>query len=507
MTINPYSKLGYLAIGKQSADQTAVKPSVYLELLTESLIVNWNQQALMPIAGSIEANRRNVNDKVTVSGTITVNLDSKTIGYLLTNFFGLPSTATIQAGKVYEHVFTPQESVPSYTFDIRLAGDSLVKRYIGVKISQLEISQADNKMQATLTVMATRAFTEARVTNATTSATKFHLDQTSGLTVSDVIEFRDAADPTTVNATASISTVSSENTLVVGSAASASVGDIVTIRRSTPSYTLGRDLIFIGGAKYCDGIDINNAETVNDTEDAGYTFRRDSEERHALTGINQIDRFPSKVLLKGFTAEGNFRHFYASPKFSERTRRGAQTGLRTKIFGAAIDTNSAQAAVLQIGSGASGVRATASVASETSNNLNVVIIANTVDSLVASKDGNNITVKLASTTTTSNTATLVAAAINALSGVSAAASGAGTGQVSTLVKTNFGSGTNRRGRDANEKELLRIDFPRAVFKPFGQNLAEDAIVNEEISFTAFRDTVSGASTKVLLRNAVSSYAS
>ena len=171
----------------------------------------------------------------------------------------------------------------------------------------------------------------------------------------------------------------------------------------------------------------------------------------------------------------------------------------------AIDTNSAQAACLTFGTANGVVLITASVASETSNNLNVTIINNNIDTLAATKSGNNITVKRANSTTTSNTATLVASAINALTGVTSGAGGTGASEVALASKTNLGSGAYQKGRDANEKELLRIDFPDARFQPFGQNISEDNIVQEEISFIGVLDTVSDVSTKVLLRNNISTY--
>ncbi|MBU1082461.1 MAG: hypothetical protein KKB59_18390, partial [Spirochaetes bacterium] len=265
--------------------------------------------------------------------------------------------------------------------------------------------------------------------------------------------------------------------------------------------------VWVGKSTYGDGNDIDNT-SANDTEDATFAFTREAEERHTASGKDLINRFPTKILLKGFSANGSFQHYYASPKYSERMRQGEKTALRLESCGVALDTNSAQTAGLLIGTGAAAnaVRCTSSVTSDTSNNLNVRIINAVGDTLAAEKTGNNIIVRRASTTTTKNTATLVASAINALSGVTAAADGAGTGEVALFSKTNFGSGTNRIGRKANETERLKIDIPDARFQPFGSNNSEDNIIQEEISFDAQYDTLSGFTTKVALRNDVSSYA-
>lgn len=505
--INPYSKFGYLAIRKESSEGTPLTPNIYLELLSEDIVVNYNIQPVQPIAGKIDMNLRSVKDKISVTGTVTATIDPKNVGYFLANFFGAPTTTAIESGGVYEHVFTPQAIPQTFTFDVKPADNTLVKRYFGVKMNSLEISQADNKMQVVIGINAMKAFTEARVTTATVGATQFHVDQTSGLTTSDVVEFRRRSDPTNVRNTSSIASITSETIFVAGAAATASLSDIITIRKTAHLYTLSKDLIWIGASTYGDGDDIDNT-SANDTEDATFTFARDSEDRHSASGKDVINRFPTKILLKGFNANGSFQHYYASPKYSERMRAGEKTALRLESCGQAIDTNSAQAAVLLVGTAAAAnaVRCTSSVTSDTSNNLNVTIQNNTVDTLAAAKTGNNILVKRAITDTTKNTGTLVASAINALTGVTAAADGAGTGEVALFSKTNFGSGTNQRGRKSNEVERLKIDLPDTRFTPFGTNNSEDNIVQEEIPFTAYFDSISNFTARVELRNDISSYA-
>lgn len=507
-TINPYSKNGYLAIAKETTAGTAVIPTVYLELLSEDIVVNYNRANVAPIAGKIDMNVQSVKSTVEIAGSITATVDPKNIGYLLQNFFGTVTTTTIDAtAGVYEHVFTPQALQKTYTFDIRPAGDSYVQRYAGIKVSSLEISQADNKMQIVLNIIGQNPFTQARATVATVSATQVHIDQTKALVAADVVERRKSADPSTVNATAAITTVDSATQLTLATAMTLSVDDIVTIRKATPSYVTSETLVWIGGSDFGDGDDINNAETCNDTEDASWKFNRDVEARHAACGVNMEDRFPYKLFEKGMSVEGSFQHVYTQPKFLDQMRAGEKRALRCRIKGKEIDTNSAIAADVVIGTaaGTSSVRSTASVASETSNNLNIVVVNNNSDSLAASKSGNNITVKRATTDTTKNTGTLVASAVNALSGVTAAADGAGTGQVALTSKTNFGSGTNKKGRDANQKEQLIIDLPDTRYQPFNANLGEDELVAEEISYTAFYDTQSTYTAKMTLINDISSY--
>ncbi len=53
--------------------------------------------------------------------------------------------------------------------------------------------------------------------------------------------------------------------------------------------------------------------------------------------------------------------------------------------------------------------------------------------------------------------------------------------------------------------MVRIDLPDTRFNPFGDNLSDDAIVDEEVPYSAYKDDTEGVSTRVILRNGVSSY--
>ena len=56
--MNPYSKNGYLALGKETTAGTAVKPSIYVEMLSENIVVNWNSTPVRSISGKRENRTR-----------------------------------------------------------------------------------------------------------------------------------------------------------------------------------------------------------------------------------------------------------------------------------------------------------------------------------------------------------------------------------------------------------------------------------------------------------------
>jgi len=502
---NPFSRLGYLGIAEETTAGTAVQPDTYVELMSESIVVNYAVTPATPIATRRDVNNRPAKEKIEISGDITILVEPKNIGEFLQNFAGAPTTTTLAASKSYQHVWTlANTNEKTYTFDIKPADADYVMRYAGVKISQMAFSQSDNKIQCVISIMAQNAFTNARVTTAASNTTSLKVDQTKGLTTDDTVRILNSST-LAVRDTASISSVDSETELTLAAAATASVEDIVVIQKNTPTYTVSDELIFIGGAtvKMKSKNDrynpIDNVAT-KDVEDFSLNLLNELEARYTAEGSDLANRFPNSIKVKGFTVNGNIVNVYTTSERIDDLRSNEQVALRFDFVGKQLDTNSAAAATTQLGSGNAQVLITASTAGDSGNDLNVTIIDNDTDDLVATKTGNNILVELASTTTASNTATLVAAAIDALSGVTAGAGGTGADEVQKVSKTNLSG-----GRDANEKELLRFDLNHVVFDPYNTNISEDDLVVEDIPFNGYYDSTDSRTMKVLLRNDISSY--
>lgn len=503
---NPYARLGYLAIGEETTAGTAVKPSVYLELMSESIVSNYNIVPSTQIAGRIDVNQRAIKSTIDITGDITVLVEPKNLGHLLQNFFGAPQTTTIVANKVYQHTFRPSATLKTYTMDIKPADANYVRRYVSVYINSLAFSQVDNKIQLVLSVQALKAFDNARVTTTTASGTALHVDQTKGLTTSDTIWIIDKDDEETKKYERTVSAVNSETKITVNSAFSTSVDvdDIVVIKKSTPIYTASNDLIWIGGTEY--GLGTGESAmyntTTSDISDFTFTVTRELENRYAANGINLMNRMPTYIKGKGLRSEGSFSKVFENLAEVDSLRSNEAVGQRVRVYGEAIDTNSAATASCLIGTAGenNAFRATSSTSGDDYNNFTIRVIDNSYDTLVATKTGKNIVVKRASTDTTKNTATLVAAAVNGLSGVTAAKEGTGATEVDLRARTTFSG-----GRDANQREELDIMLPNTRFRPFGHNLGEDDLIMDEVSYDTYYDTMSNDSLYIRLTNDQSSY--
>jgi len=502
---NPFSRLGYLGIAEEITAGTPVIADTFVELQSENIVASYPLTPATPIANRRDINSRPSKEKIEVTGDLTILVEPKNIGEFLQNFAGAPSTTILTANKSYQHVWTlANTNEKTYTFEVKPADANYVMRYTGVKISQMAFSQSDNKIQCVISIMAQKAFTNARVTKAANNTTSLELDQTSGLTASDVIRVLDKTTQATDD-TASVSAVSSETVLTLAAAATAAVGDIVVIQKSTPIYTVSDNLTFIGGTTFKlraaneYGNPIDNV-TAKELEDFSINFLNELEARYTADGCELANRFPKSIKVKGFSANGNLVNIYTTSERIDDMRSNEQMAFRLDICGKAIDTNSAVAASVNMGTGDAGFSVAASAAGEAGNDINIRIVTNSADTLAATKTGNNILVKLASTTTASNTATLVRAAVTALSGVISTASGSGASEVQIVAKTNLTG-----GRDANEKELLRFDFNNVRFDPFNDNISEDDLIQEDIAWNAYYDSTDSRTCKIILRNEISGY--
>jgi len=503
--MNPHSRLGYLGIAEETSAGAAIFPDTFVELQSESIVVSYPVTPVTPISSKRDINTRPAKEKIEISGDLTILVEANNIGEFLQNFAGAPTTSTITSGVAYQHVWTlGNTNEKTYTFDVKPADATYVMRYTGVKISQMAFSQVDNKIQCVLSIVGQKAFTNARITKAANNTVSVELDQTSGLTTDDTVRILNAST-LAVKDTASVSAIGSELALTLGAASTAAVGDIVVIQKSTPIYTVSDNMIFVGGSVFSmksknDRYNPIDNVAAKELEDFSLNFMNELEARYTADGANLANRFPKSVKVKGFSVNGNLVSVYTTSERIDDMRSNEQVALRLDMYGKKLESNSAVAADVDVGTGNAGFSVAASAAGEAGNDLNITIITNSSDTLSATKTGNNILVKLASTTTTSNTSTLVTAAVTALTGVIATASGSGASTVVVASKANFTG-----GRDANEKELLRVDLNHVVFDPFNDNVSEDDLVVEDIPFNAYYDSTDSRTCKILLRNAISSY--
>lgn len=503
-----FSKLAYAALKKEATPNTQLYPDVWFEILNEDIKVNWDHTPVNTIAGNRSKNLRPVKNKVgPFKGSFETWVEPKTIGYFITGCLGEDVVTTLSASASYRHVYTPASSIPAFTIDVPIAGEDYMRRFFGVRIESLDFSIEDNKLKVKIGIMAQSVFANARVLTAVASGTALALDQTKGLTTSDTIQILDKDNPSTVKATLTIAAVVSETALTVSTiGASLAVDDIIVIKRNaSPSYSLAPELIYSGGADayiYGGAHPMQNLAAKTNIEDFGLTIKNGLDARWAASGNKVKDRFPSAILLKEIEVTGKIKQFHVNPQNIDWLRQMAQVGLRVQFSGALLQANSAVAASGTLSSdGAGTVSVTVDTAGEDGNDYAVLVVLGTsAGAATASLSGKLITLTL-STTAGNNAVATIATLIAALANVGATSSS--TGNVTVTANPNKIDFNN--GRDANEVEKLQFDMPYIEFDGFDPNNSTDDIVNDEISFTAFRDPYDKRELRTMLRNVIADY--
>lgn len=511
---SPYSDHGYFALIKEAAAGTPLTPTSYMGFQSESLMPSFGIKPIQSIAGDRARHVRSVPNKVEVSGDLEFYVEPKMIGHFLRALFGAPTTQTLVASEAYRHVFEVTDTPRTYTFDIQPADAPWVHRFYGVQVNKLAFSQDDNVLKCTAGLTPRKAFINARILTAANSGTAVALDQTAGLVAGDSILIIQNEDGYTTVQDRVIASITDDNNLVVTEALNAQidVDDIVVIKRATATYDQDLELTWLGGGAFYSGDDVDNV-TAEDKEDFGLEFANEVEQRW-FGGLEESDRYPGDVLTKGFIGSGKVSKFYDSESNLDKVRKNAKFGGRFLFQGETdLGVNSAVKASNSYGSG-NGFSITATTAGKAGNDYNVTIVINDSDDLAASISGKNILIELANTTASKNTGTLIAAAVNALSGVDGAAVGAGTDQFTTAeANENLGFRTpasDTVGRDANEHSYLQFDMADLRLDAFFPNESEDENLMEEVPFTMYKDTRSGDQKKnwtsrVFLVNSVTSY--
>ena len=518
---SPYADHGYCALIKEAAAGDPLTPTTYMGFQSESIMPSFNVKPIQSIAGDRVRHVRSVPNKVEISGDLEFYVEPKTIGHFLRALFGVPIAQTLVASESYRHVFAVSDTPKTYTIDIQHGNAPWVHRYYGVQISKLSFTQDENVLKCVASLVPRKAFINTRIKTEVTTGTTLTVGQTAGLVVGDsilVLKWEDgyttveehliAAIPTTT-------TITTTATIVV----TIEVDDIVVIKSATPSYSQDLELVWHGGGALYAGADIDNV-TAENKESFEISFENETQQVW-YGGLLEADRYPGDVLTKGFSGGGNLSRFYDSESNLDRMRENAKRAMRFLFQGeTALGTQAVVKASSTWGATANGFKIEATTGGKAGNDYNVTLTINDTDDLAASISGKNILVELASTTASKNTGTLIAAAVDALTGVTGTAEGTGAEQF-TVAETNQNlgfrvtsagaeAGTNVVGRDANEKPYLQFDMADIRLDSYFPNTAENNILMEEIPFTLYKDTRSGDqkknwATRIFLVNDVTVY--
>lgn len=302
-----YSKKGYGAVAKESSPGVPVKPTNYFKYESESLSTGFKSESL----GLVE-NTRNMNPTVVdgtndaPTGQLSMPIQANPSIYFLAAAFGEPTPAVVETSLAWKWVFTSSDSadIPTLTIDIGNTDFGTARRYCGVRNGSVKWLQKNNVWYMEVTPMARYSFITAEVTAAAIATdTALILDTTHGLTTADTII---AGLGSAHEEELTISAVNVNGTTLTTSAMAHphSVGEIIAIKASTPSYdtsTLG--FAWIGGTTTKIGATLGTAAEMQLFEDFSVDMSQGLEPFHAAAGDSEFARYPQDVFVKGYGAK------------------------------------------------------------------------------------------------------------------------------------------------------------------------------------------------------------
>jgi len=111
-----YSRTGYLALVQESSENTAVKPTVFVPIMSQDIVTEYGATPAMPIAANRSRNLRPIITAIAPpSGSVKILVEPKTIGYFLKGVYGAISTGRFFAISGVTGTFAVGETVTGGT--------------------------------------------------------------------------------------------------------------------------------------------------------------------------------------------------------------------------------------------------------------------------------------------------------------------------------------------------------------------------------------------------------
>ncbi len=311
--------LGYVAVGKQSAVDTAVTPAVYVPAYNEDLTTSANYVEDNPIVGSKAKRRQVLPGMRSHSGSIEVMGEPNTAGYF---FDMILKKGTTTGSGPYTHPFTLDATDPnSYTIDI--SSGHIVQRFWGFQASEIQPSYEENEMHLNIIGSGLGSFQSRKIASTSsggapttvTLATDYDDNPTNGLVVGDLVQFWDGS--AYVSGTVA-SVVDGTNFTTTEDWDAADAGDTLTLRPATPSFSL-RTPFLLSSSEYRFAADAATALTAAQIRletDTNWKVMHDFE--NVDGSVRTGDKDPASLVRLQGDIEFNVKRFFDTPDEQQR---------------------------------------------------------------------------------------------------------------------------------------------------------------------------------------------
>ena len=310
--MNYLSDKGYVAIGVQTDENTAVKPNVFLPFIEEDLSTDLNNERVKQIVGIEWKSNLILQGQRKHGGKIKILCDPDNIGHLLNMAMKIGSSTG--SGSVgYTHPFTVD--TPNY-YTIEVLKGNAVHRYVGCRIDKLVFSFENGNLIAEAEIVAKYKFNYGTLKTALTGAgmvavvfdEQYDPEPCFGLVATDVIQVWEAGVATDVT----VATIVAGNKSITMSATAitATAGALITLKGQTPSYAtikrpfkLGQCLVGFGADDTAALANVASYVLATALDDFKLTIERGTVQRNAsgkndplvITGIGDAELTTKKL--------------------------------------------------------------------------------------------------------------------------------------------------------------------------------------------------------------------
>lgn len=281
---------GYLAIGVQAEQGTAVVPDVFVPLLEESITSDPNNKRVEQVVGINWKSNLILQGDRTTSGGIKIMADPDNIGHFLNMTMLKGSTTGDSDG--YTHPFTVGSATDYYTIEV-LRGN-YVHRFIDCQINKLALSFDEGKMVVDADITAKAKFNYGTLKTALTGAgmtevvfdEEFDPEPCNGLVAGDVIQTWVSGVATDIT----VATVAEDKKSITcaETTVTASAGDLITLKQQDASYEtlqrpfrFGQMLVGIGDDETAATSAAGSYSTATAVDELSFEFDNGIQEHHS----------------------------------------------------------------------------------------------------------------------------------------------------------------------------------------------------------------------------------
>jgi hypothetical protein len=353
------TRLGYLAVKKQTNNSTPLKPTHFIRYKGGDLSLNQEIIENNPIQANRHSAIQPVPGKADADGDFDLDLDVNEAPFFLYGALGAISSSDISSetdASVFRHDITVANELPSFTFEQAKGNitdttnnrqNYSVERTFGVKVNTLTLSGQEGIVNMKAGLVGLGQFLKAGLVEdaAAGSSVEVFLEQVEGLTTDDTVNIFDVTPQNETDAIAAIDSVAkSIDIATLGGSYTVANGAKVELVPQTPSFSLAPKVFSFVHASFQFGTDLTDA-AGND---------REAIENWELSIDNQIEKrygslraTPSSLGEKGVKFAMKYQKFFESVEDRDRyLNQTKQACILTLEFPTSIisgtDTNQAK---------------------------------------------------------------------------------------------------------------------------------------------------------------------